>query len=134
MTDAPLTPERFAELADAYGASLLRWPEAVREEARRMAAADPALQRLLMRADALDARLEAWRVAAPSPLLQERVRSSWRRPLSRRVRMWWAGLGIATAMAGAAAGSIAAAATLPADHAPVEESTVFGDVSAGQEV
>jgi hypothetical protein len=133
MTDAPLTPERFAALADAYGGQILRWPEAVRDEARRLAAADPAFRRILARADTLDARLDAWRLAAPSPQLHERVRASWRRPLSRRVRIWWAGLGLATALAGAAAGSIAAAATVHADHTPVEESTVFGDV-AGQEV
>lgn len=129
----PLTSARFAALAEAYGGSIGRWPEAVRDEARRMAG-DPAMQAILAEADALDAHLDAWRMPAPSLSMRARVAGSWRRPLSRRARLWWSGLGIATALAGAAAGSVAAAAALPGDPAATaEDITAFGNL-AGQEI
>lgn len=126
MTD-PLTPARFAELAEAYGGSLARWPEAVRADAIRLSA-DPAMRALLEDQDRLDARLDLWRVAAPSPALRNRIAT--RRPISfsRRARVWWSGLGIATALAGAAAGSIAATAAVPSTSAVAgEETTAFGN-------
>jgi hypothetical protein len=126
MTD-PLTPARFAELAEAYGGTIARWPEAVRADAIRLAA-DPALRALLEEQDRLDARLDLWRIEAPDPALRQRIAA--RRPIafSRRARLWWSGLGIATALAGATAGSIAAAAAVPAASAVAgDETTVFGN-------
>jgi hypothetical protein len=127
MTE-PLTPACFAELAEAYGSTIARWPETVRAEAIRMAG-DPALRVLLEEQARLDARLDQWRVEAPSMALRERIAA--RRPISfsRAARIWWSSLGIATALAGAAAGSIAANAAIPSTTiVSGEESTVFGNI------
>lgn len=129
MTD-PLTPIRFAALAEAYGATIARWPEAVRTDAIRLAA-DPAMRTLLEEQARIDARLDQWRVDPPSPALRQAIAA--RRPMSvsRAARMWWSGLGIATALAGAAAGSIAAAAAVPlASVVGGEDSTAFGNIVA----
>jgi hypothetical protein len=125
----PLTPERFVTLAEAYG-GIDRWPEEWRAQGRAMAER-PDLTALLAEAQALDARLDLWTVPAPSPALRNVVVGRRRRSLLRRARTWWAGLGIATAIAGATAGSIAAAA-VPADHPAAEDATAFGNL-AGQE-
>lgn len=126
----PLTPERFALLADAYGA-IDRWPEEWRAQGRAMAE-QPSFAAMLREAEMLDARLDGWKVAASSPALRQAIVSQRRRSILRRARAWWAGLGVATALAGAAAGSIAAAAAVPTDHPGVEDATAFGDLS-GQE-
>ncbi|USI74717.1 hypothetical protein [Sphingomonas morindae] len=124
MTE-PLTEARFRALADAYGGVVQRWPEAERAAALEMARL-PQWQAVLAEAARLDARLDLWTVAPPSPALQARILAARRLPLSRRARLWWSGIGLATALAGAAAGSVAAAA-LPIDHgAAVDEATAFG--------
>ena len=122
----PLTPARFAELAQAYGSAVARWPEAVREEAVTMAR-DPAMQAILDDAGWLDDRLDAWRVPAPSAALRDRVLASRRVALARRLRLWWSGIGIASALAGAVAGTLAVAVAMPSDHSPADDATVFGD-------
>jgi hypothetical protein len=124
-----LTPTRFAELAQAYGSVVARWPEAVRAEAMVMAQ-DPAMQAILAEAEWLDARLDAWRVPAPSAALRDRIVASRRVALARRARLWWSGIGIATALAGAVAGSAGVAVAMPADHAIADEATAFGDITA----
>lgn len=123
-----LTPARFAELADAYGGVVARWPENVRAEALAMAAR-PAMQAVLAAAGRLDARLDLWRVAAPAPVLRDRIVAARRVPLFRRPRLWWPSIGIATALAGAVAGSVAVAVVLPRDHVASEEATAFGDLA-----
>lgn len=128
MMTEPLTEKRFIALADAYGGVVARWPEAVRTEAMEMAKR-PAMQAVLAEAERLDARLDLWKVEAPSAALRDRVNASRRMPLSRRTRLWWAGISIATAMAGAAAGSVAASAALPSDHAVSDDATAFGELS-----
>jgi hypothetical protein len=127
MTE-PLTETRFIELAEAYGAVVARWPEAVRDEAMEIARR-PGIQAVLAEAERLDARLDLWKVEAPSAALRDRIISARRMPLSRRARLWWSGIGIATAIAGAAAGSVAASAALPSDHAVSDDATAFGDLS-----
>ncbi len=124
----PLSPARFAALVEAYGGTIARWPKAVREEAERLSAHDPVLRALLTQADALDTRLDRWRVPPPSPALHQRIAAARRYSLTRRIRLWWTGIGLAAAMAGAAAGSIAAAATVEQEHTPPTESTLFGDI------
>lgn len=130
MTE-PLSPERFAELADAYGGAVARWPEGVRFAALALAR-DPAMAAMLAEAERLDAPLDAWRVAPPSPALCAVILERRPRPWGRRARLWWSGLGIAAAAAGAVAGSIAVAATLPADHG-AEESTAFGNLAVQED-
>ena len=121
-----LTPTRFAELADAFGSVVARWPKAVRAEAMVMAR-EPAMQAILAQAEWLDIRLDAWRVPASRPALRDRILTLRRVTLARRVRLWWSGIGIATALAGAVAGSAGVAVALPSDHVKLDEATVFGD-------
>jgi hypothetical protein len=127
MTEV-LTEARFIELANAYGAVVARWPEAVRAEAMELAMR-PAMRVVLAEAERLDARLDLWKVEAPSSALRDRIHASHRMPWSRRARLWWSGIGIATALAGAAAGSVAASAALPSSHAVSDDATAFGDLS-----
>lgn len=68
--------ERLAYLADAYGGDLRRWPEAEREAARALVAADPRAAALLREADGLDALLDAAPRPAPSHALREAVIAS----------------------------------------------------------
>ncbi len=125
----PLTPARFATLADIYGGAIARWPEAIRADARHLAASDPQMRAILAKADRLDALLNGWRVPLPSAALRQSIEKSRRDSLSRRARLWWTGLGLAAALAGAATGTIATAATIRHGHAPATESTLFGDIA-----
>ncbi len=130
----PLTLARFEELADAYGGVVARWPEQHRESAIRIAS-QPAGRVILERASALDGALDAWRVAPPGQLLRERVIVSAPAPTEKlitRARLWWSGVGIAAALAGATAGTAAVAIPAPVD-ATSDSTTSFGDV-AGSEV
>jgi hypothetical protein len=123
----PLSASRFMALAEAYGA-IARWPEGVRAEAYRMAAQQPDLAAVLAEAEALDARLDRWRVAPPSPALRAAIVAARSRSRWHRVRLWWSAIGLAAALAGATAGSFAAA-VVPVDHPPGDE-TAFGNLSA----
>lgn len=125
-----MTPERFEGLADAWGADLQRWPEAERAAARGLLAREPGLQAMLAHAAALDAVLDAHRIAAPGAglvrgVLDAAAASSPRRPQARsgrpRIGWWWsgagaAGLGLAGAAAGVLAVSMALTAAMPASH------------------
>lgn len=71
-----MTYERFDYLADAYGGDLRRWPEAEREAARALVAADPRTAALLREADGLDALLDAAPRPTPSHALREAVIAS----------------------------------------------------------
>ncbi|WP_419816357.1 hypothetical protein [Glacieibacterium sp.] len=124
----PLTIPRFEELADAYGGVIAHWPEDVRDAALRMAA-QPDAARILAQASALDALLDTWAVPLPSDTLREAViggAPALKRKLAIRWRLWWSGVGVAAALAGAAAGTAAVAMVAPIDAAT--SSTSFGDV------
>ena len=132
MTE-PLSLERFAALAEAYGGVVARWPQADRDAAMRMASSDEA-RAILQDALSLDEALDAWVSPAPSRALSDRIAVTApapRRSLATRTRLWWSGIGVATALAGAAAGGIAVAVAAPVD-APSDNSTSFGDIG-GQE-
>lgn len=125
-----LTLKRFRELADAYGGVIARWPDRYREAARVMAS-EPGAASALDHASALDDALDAWRVPAPTAALRDRVIGDAPTPsatLSLRAKLWWSGIGIAAALAGAAAGTAACAAITPITLLP-ENSTSFGDIA-----
>lgn len=126
----PLTPERFATLADAYGGSIDRWPAEVQAEAHALAT-EPKLAAILRAAMLLDERLDAWEVTPPEAALYNQIVRRAPVRIGRRLRLWWAGLGIAAALAGAGAGSFAAAA-LPSDHVMGDEGTAFGSLAMGE--
>lgn len=128
MTD-PLTPDRFAQLADAFGGDIDRWPEGVRDHAKAMAGLGE-LAAVLALARRLDERLDQWRAPAPSPAGRRRIAASRPVYVSRRLRIWLSGLGVATALAGAAAGAAGATMLSPTpEHGPSDDATAFGDLA-----
>lgn len=126
----PLTLARFQELADAYGGVVTRWPEQHREAAMAMAS-QPRARAILSGASLLDEALDLWQMAAPASSLQDRVIRSAPAPTKKivaRARLWWSGVGIAAALAGATAGTAAVAIASPID-ALSDSATSFGDVA-----
>lgn len=98
-----MTPDRFRNLAEAYGGELSRWPGAERAAAERLLAAEPALAAVLAEASALDDLLAAVPAPSASAALAERIAAS--APAPRRPRLSWAwpaGLGAGLAAACAA--------------------------------
>ncbi len=93
-----LNIEAFAQLADAYGGDLQRWPEHQQAEARALLARSDAAQALLREAAGLDAALGG---PSPAPSLQAlRARilnsvprqPSAARPAVAPSRPWWQAL------------------------------------------
>jgi hypothetical protein len=133
MTES-LTPDRFRELADAYGGVIARWPDGYRISAERMAR-EPFAAAVLADALALDVALDRWQVPTPSRSLADKITAgrTGHAPgaIARRLRLWWSGIGLAAALAGATAGAATVALVAPVDAAS-GTGTSFGDVS-GQE-
>jgi hypothetical protein len=130
----PLTLVRFKELADAYGGVVTRWPEQYHNAAMEIAL-QPAGRMILEQASALDGALDAWLLLPPAETLRVRVTAGAPMPAAKlmtRARLWWSGVGIAAALAGATAGTAAVAITAPVDAAS-DGGTSFGDV-AGSEI
>jgi hypothetical protein len=103
-----MTQDRFASLAEAYGADLRRWPGAERTAAEAFAATDAeTAERLLAAERALDAALDRWTSTAPSAGLQGRVVAA--APLAAaagRLWRWLTGVGLGVALAGAGAAGV----------------------------
>ncbi|TPG46521.1 hypothetical protein [Sphingomonas glacialis] len=128
-----LTLARFQELADAYGGVVARWPEQHRDAAMALAA-HPAAREILDAASALDGALDAWRVASPSLLLRDGVIAGApvpTRKIMTKARLWWSGIGLAAALAGATAGTAAVAFAAPIEAAS-DSATSFGDVAGSE--
>lgn len=77
-----MDPKRLSALADAYGADWRRWPEAERDAARALLAAEPELERVLFEARGLDAMLAAAPRLDVGAELRERVIAAASRPRS----------------------------------------------------
>ena len=133
--------DRFAGLADAFGADLRRWPEAERDAARAFRAAQPAIcESLLAEAGRLDAALDEIAAFQPSAALRERILAAApeaRRPWFslgrfRRAAPWLApGAGLAAACAAGAWLGMAASHTA---ETRIRADTVLvasADLSAG---
>ncbi|MGF6572901.1 hypothetical protein ABH945_005022 [Paraburkholderia sp. GAS333] len=139
-----MTPERFHQIVEAYGADPRRWPSHERAAAQAWA------QRHREQADAvladaatLDAFLAADKVDPPSVALQQRVIGSApvrqpRQPATRR-RLWWSGAAVAgVGLLGGVAGAFAVSffvltETVPPIHDAYESSYLtssFGGTSA----
>jgi anti-sigma factor RsiW len=77
--------ERFAELADAYGGDLARWPAQERAAAAQLLAAQPAAAAILIQAQALDDALNALPASTgPSDLLARRLLKAAPQPTALR--------------------------------------------------
>jgi len=148
-----MTPQRFAQIVDAYGADPRRWPDAERAAAQAFAQAHPREAAApLAAAAALDACLAADVVEPPGRALQRRIvvsadisrplrppRATWlRRPFMVRPAAWWipgaalAGAGAAGLIAGALAMSLLVSSGHPSvTHEPSYLSTGF-DAPGGE--
>ncbi|SAL72515.1 hypothetical protein AWB68_04279 [Caballeronia choica] len=137
MNETPMTPERFRHLADAYGASIERWPEAERAAARALIArGDGGALAALAEAGALDVFLAAHAVEAPEPALIRRIVDRANpRPVWKSPRVWFSGAGfIGVGAAGVAAGALAismlGAASAPTFSDPLWPGTAFSGAPA----
>jgi len=80
-----MTPERFAHLADAYGADLRRWPVAEQAPARALLESGSVVARdALNEARWLDAQLDSRHLDFADPALARQIRHS----APRRVSFW----------------------------------------------
>lgn len=112
-----MTPERFAHLADAYGASLHRWPIAERAPAQALldtgnASAHAALREVSW----LDAQLDSHQLAFADPALARQIRDAAPRRESfwSRYANWLSPAGLVGAgLAGIAAGVLVASLSVP---------------------
>lgn len=122
LEQAPMTPDRFESLTDAFGSDLGRWPAADREAARHFATVEPSVAGdILERARRLDLVLAEAPFYPPSRELRERIVLA--APAARRRTprwRWLSGVGLGAGLAAASiAGVVAGLAVAPAVVAPV---------------
>lgn len=108
-----MSPDRFAELADAFGGQLERWPSDEQAAARTFAEAEPEYaQACLEDAAALDQLLDMDAIAPPPAALFESIVASGLRRAYAPPR--WAGLAAAVAlMFGAGTGWVGSQLSAP---------------------
>lgn len=123
--------ERFRDLAECYGANIDYWPQEIRQAAR-LTARLPEARDIIAGEKALDITLSAWSVSAiPHDLERQvsRIATASGQQFIRKMKIWWASIGIAAALSGVATGAMA---TVLFSQAPQSySSTVFGDVDDG---
>lgn len=134
-----MTPERFHQIVEAYGADPRRWPQQERAAGQAWAAAHRA-EADVMLADAagIDAWLAADKVEPPGAALQQRIvgSASARRPSVPRKRLWWSGAAVAgVGLLGGVAGAFAVSFfvltwTAPPVHESSYLTSSFGGSSA----
>ena len=112
-----MTPERFAHLADAYGASLHRWPHAEQAPAQALLdSGNHSARQALHEAGWLDAQLNAHAVLQTDPALARQIRQSVPRRASflSRYASWLSPAGlVGVGIAGIAAGVLVASMSVP---------------------
>jgi hypothetical protein len=132
-----MTPKRFRELTETYGAKPKRWPAAERDDALAFMKTHPVETReALAGAADLDRVLERHAVSPPSAELRERIAASapGATPMRRRALPWWQGVGFAgLGLAGALAGALMIGVVLPIDAQDNDHGayavTAFNDIS-----
>jgi hypothetical protein len=134
-----MTPERFHQIVEAYGADPRRWPQQERVAAQTWADAHRAqADAYLAEAAELDTWLAADHVAPPDAALQQRIIDSAprRRPAAQRRAWWWSGAAVAgVGLLGGAAGALAVSffvltETVPPMHESSYLTSSFGGSSA----
>jgi anti-sigma factor RsiW len=125
-----VTPERFRELTEIYGAEPQRWPAAEREAAlayMRDQAADA--DAVLADAATLDGMLSSYTVVHPDAVLRERVIAS-----APKTRNWswrpagllWRSAGLAgLGLAGALAGALVIGVVMPLDRPGDDDDSAY---------
>ncbi|MBA8878202.1 hypothetical protein [Phyllobacterium myrsinacearum] len=105
-----MTPERFQELTEIYGADVRRWPPPEQTAAVVFIKDYPDLARPALAAAAkLDTLLSGYQIAQPDTVLREKIIAASGKSWSgwRRARLWWQGTGIAgIGLAGAITGAL----------------------------
>ena len=111
-----MNPDRFSELADAFGGDVSRWPDAEQTRAKAFLKAEPELARALLdEAAALDALLDLDAITPPSPALYETITASGLRRAFAPPQ--WAGIAAAIAlMFGAGTGWVGAQMNTQPNH------------------
>ncbi|MGV8918910.1 MAG: hypothetical protein ACOH2R_14110 [Pseudomonas sp.] len=131
-----MTPERFAYLADAYGADLQRWPAAERVAALALLVSDDVSARdTLQQASWLDTMLDSHQAVAPPPGLAQRIAVSGMPATSTsfwaRYIGWLSPAGfVGAGLAGIAAGMLVASLSLPLYSASDALPSVFDQSDA----
>ncbi|CAE6719540.1 hypothetical protein [Paraburkholderia haematera] len=134
-----MTPERFHQIVEAYGADPRRWPQQERAAAEAWAAAHRAeAAAVLADAAGIDAWLAADKVDPPGAALKQRIIGSApvRQPIVPRRRWWWSGAAVAgVGLLGGAAGAFAVSffvltGTVPPAHEFSYSTSSFGGSSA----
>lgn len=125
-----MTVERFADLADIYGGDVARWPEAEREIARALLAAEPVrLEAVLADAARLDRLLDLAPAQSADAALLGRLIAAAPQPASA-VQRWLTGAGAALGLGFAALAGVAVGVAIgQADHgrAPQGQSMIATD-------
>ena len=113
-----MTVERFADLAEIYGGDVARWPEAERETARALLAAEPTrLEAALAAAARLDRLLDLAPAQLVDAALLGRLIAAAPQPASP-ARRWLAGAGAALGLGVAALAGVAVGVMIgQANHA-----------------
>jgi hypothetical protein len=135
-----MTPERFADLTEAYGADLRRWPASEQAGAQALLARDPGVAEALGDAARLDLVLSAYATPAPSAALRRAVLESAPRSnaMRRRFTLWWAAGTTTVGAAGAVLGAALILVSPPQTREPgagwiYDQATAFGDLNPGQD-
>jgi hypothetical protein len=111
-----MTPERFHQIVEAYGADPRRWPMRERAAAEAWASSHRAeADAVLSDATTIDAWLAADKIDPPGAALQQRVVE--RAPARRR--LWWSGAAVAgVGLLGGVAGAFAVSFFVLTENAP----------------
>ncbi|WP_144138672.1 hypothetical protein [Paraburkholderia sp. BCC1884] len=134
-----MTPERFHQIVDAYGADPRRWPQQERAAAQAWATQHRVeADTVLAEAAGIDAWLAADKVEPPGAALLQRVLAGApvRQPAAPRRRWWWSGAAVAgVGLLGGAAGAFAVSffvltETVPPVHESSYLTSSFGGTSA----
>jgi hypothetical protein len=126
--EEPLDLERFRSLAESYGANINRWPAKSQASARVTALGAEAAV-ILREQAALDAALDEWRppvVSRDFPQQLVTTATAAGRGCWATARYWWAGIGLAAALSGAAAGTVGTAFFVMPQQ--MYGDTIFGDL------
>lgn len=124
-----MTPERFAELIEIYGAEPRRWPQDQRQAAIAFTEDHPEEAATIAEtARRLDEALDRYVVPGPSARLIRAIMES-APPIcaaARRVRLWRQGASLAAlGLAGALAGALAIAFLMPMRAPPDEDGGAY---------